>query len=140
MTVWVESPPCASLLTLPLSGLIMPQNTLETVNELIAGSFGGAAQVLVGQPLDTVKTRAQIAPSSDSFFYVTGSLPHHAQIVPQRACLSVVMLTLFPLDSLTMPQRKDPWIYWVKRYERRAFWHFTKVRLSLHPHPIASPD
>ena len=56
----------------------MPQNTLETVNELIAGSFGGAAQVLVGQPLDTVKTRAQIAPSSVSLFYVTGSPPHHA--------------------------------------------------------------
>jgi len=31
-------------------------------NELIAGSVGGAAQVLVGQPLDTIKTRAQIAP------------------------------------------------------------------------------
>ena len=41
----------------------MPHSPLETVNELIAGSFGGAAQVLVGQPLDTVKTRAQIAPS-----------------------------------------------------------------------------
>ncbi|KAI0263828.1 mitochondrial carrier [Gloeopeniophorella convolvens] len=40
----------------------MPSKSLETVNELIAGSFGGAAQVLVGQPLDTVKTRAQIAP------------------------------------------------------------------------------
>ncbi|KAH9976144.1 mitochondrial carrier domain-containing protein [Lactifluus volemus] len=40
----------------------MPHNILETGNELIAGSFGGAAQVLVGQPLDTVKTRAQIAP------------------------------------------------------------------------------
>ena len=37
---------------------------LQTVNELLAGSVGGAAQVLVGQPLDTVKTRAQIAPSS----------------------------------------------------------------------------
>ncbi|TDL22941.1 mitochondrial carrier [Rickenella mellea] len=36
--------------------------TYSTVNELIAGSIGGAAQVLVGQPLDTVKTRAQIAP------------------------------------------------------------------------------
>ena len=42
----------------------MPQSTLEIANELIAGSFGGAAQVLVGQPLDTVKTRAQIAPST----------------------------------------------------------------------------
>ncbi|KAI0715851.1 mitochondrial carrier [Fomitopsis betulina] len=35
----------------------------QTVNELLAGSIGGAAQVLVGQPLDTVKTRAQIAPN-----------------------------------------------------------------------------
>ncbi|TFY52267.1 hypothetical protein EVG20_g10626 [Dentipellis fragilis] len=39
---------------------------LETVNELIAGSVGGAAQVLVGHPLDTIKTRAQIAPSMAS--------------------------------------------------------------------------
>ena len=31
--------------------------------ELLSGSVGGAAQVLVGQPLDTIKTRAQIAPS-----------------------------------------------------------------------------
>ncbi|KAF8177792.1 mitochondrial carrier domain-containing protein [Mycena galopus ATCC 62051] len=37
-------------------------SSLRTMNELIAGSVGGAAQVLVGQPLDTVKTRAQIAP------------------------------------------------------------------------------
>lgn len=35
---------------------------LSTVNDLVAGSVGGGAQVLVGQPLDTVKTRAQIAP------------------------------------------------------------------------------
>ncbi|KAH8087867.1 mitochondrial carrier [Cristinia sonorae] len=35
---------------------------MRTVNELLAGSVGGAAQVLVGQPLDTIKTRAQIAP------------------------------------------------------------------------------
>ncbi|KAJ3934763.1 MAG: mitochondrial carrier domain-containing protein [Lentinula lateritia] len=38
-------------------------NGQATLNELIAGSVGGAAQVLVGHPLDTVKTRAQIAPS-----------------------------------------------------------------------------
>ncbi|KAF9465191.1 mitochondrial carrier [Collybia nuda] len=37
-------------------------SSLSTVNELLAGSVGGAAQVLVGQPLDTIKTRAQIAP------------------------------------------------------------------------------
>ncbi|PCH36664.1 mitochondrial carrier [Wolfiporia cocos MD-104 SS10] len=34
----------------------------STVNELTAGSLGGAAQVIVGQPLDTIKTRAQVAP------------------------------------------------------------------------------
>ena len=45
----------------------MGSDTLKTVNELIAGSAGGAAQVLVGQPLDTIKTRAQIAPSSVYF-------------------------------------------------------------------------
>lgn len=32
-------------------------------SDLIAGSAGGAAQVLVGQPLDTIKTRAQTSPS-----------------------------------------------------------------------------
>ncbi len=42
----------------------MNKNTQATINELIAGSVGGAAQVLVGQPLDTVKTRAQVAPST----------------------------------------------------------------------------
>jgi solute carrier family 25 (mitochondrial carnitine/acylcarnitine transporter), member 20/29 len=56
----------------------MRHSTFQTLNELIAGSFGGAAQVLVGQPLDTVKTRAQIAPSLVSLFYVIGSGPHHA--------------------------------------------------------------
>jgi len=40
----------------------MKRNTQATINELLAGSVGGAAQVLVGQPLDTIKTRAQIAP------------------------------------------------------------------------------
>ncbi|KAF8589466.1 mitochondrial carrier [Ramaria rubella] len=37
--------------------------TPSTLNELISGSVAGAAQVFVGQPLDTIKTRAQIAPS-----------------------------------------------------------------------------
>ncbi|SCV68096.1 BQ2448_217 [Microbotryum intermedium] len=34
----------------------------STLTSLIAGSAGGMAQVLVGQPLDTIKTRAQTAP------------------------------------------------------------------------------
>ena len=41
--------------------------TPSTLNELIAGSFGGAAQVIVGQPLDTIKTRSQIAPRTSRF-------------------------------------------------------------------------
>lgn len=40
----------------------MSKQYISTVNELIAGGVGGTAQVLVGQPLDTIKTRAQIAP------------------------------------------------------------------------------
>ena len=50
----------------------MKSTTQATINELIAGSFGGAAQVLVGQPLDTIKTRAQIAPSSvlSQFYFI----------------------------------------------------------------------
>ncbi|KAF9022943.1 mitochondrial carrier [Hymenopellis radicata] len=42
----------------------MNSKALSTINDLLAGSAGGAAQVIVGQPLDTIKTRAQIAPSS----------------------------------------------------------------------------
>jgi solute carrier family 25 (mitochondrial carnitine/acylcarnitine transporter), member 20/29 len=53
----------------------MGSDTLKTVNELIAGSVGGAAQVLVGQPLDTIKTRAQIAPSS-VYFHLMMFKPH----------------------------------------------------------------
>lgn len=47
----------------------MSSISLETINELVAGSAGGAAQVIVGHPLDTIKTRAQIAPSEVSFFH-----------------------------------------------------------------------
>lgn len=47
----------------------------STVNVLIAGSFGGAAQVLVGQLLDTIKTRAQIAPSMSTL-----SPPHFLMV------------------------------------------------------------
>ncbi|EJT96970.1 mitochondrial ornithine transporter 1 [Dacryopinax primogenitus] len=46
----------------PLAPLTGPHRRPGLVVELIAGSVGGAAQVLVGQPLDTIKTRAQIAP------------------------------------------------------------------------------
>ena len=31
----------------------------QTIKELLAGSFGGMVQVLVGQPFDTVKVRLQ---------------------------------------------------------------------------------
>jgi Mitochondrial carrier protein len=89
----------------------MPHNILETGNELIAGSFGGAAQVLVGQPLDTVKTRAQIAPSSVRTFM---SHTHHLTImctpVQQRACLLVLRLSLgfLILSEYACTARKGP--------------------------------
>jgi len=82
----------------------MPQSTLQTVNELIAGSFGGAAQVLVGQPLDTIKTRAQIAPSSVSPFYALGSLPHYVSM--PRITEGMFVRATFALrsyDTLTTP-------------------------------------
>ncbi|GAA5922840.1 uncharacterized protein JCM15063_003443 [Sporobolomyces koalae] len=41
---------------------VMPvQKKQSTAASLISGSMGGMAQVLVGQPLDTIKTRAQTA-------------------------------------------------------------------------------
>jgi solute carrier family 25 carnitine/acylcarnitine transporter 20/29 len=41
---------------------VMPQKKgTSTSASLISGSMGGMAQVLVGQPLDTIKTRAQTA-------------------------------------------------------------------------------
>jgi hypothetical protein len=100
----------ASLLSLPPPGLIMPQNTLETVNELIAGSFGGAAQVLVGQPLDTIKTRAQIAPSSVSFLFFTNSPSYHARTATTEGMFVSAILALFYARFPDMPQRKGPWI------------------------------
>lgn len=57
----------------------MPERTSTNASltiELLAGSVAGAAQVIVGQPLDTVKTRAQIAPRMFSFleFISSGEL------------------------------------------------------------------
>lgn len=52
----------------------------EVANELIAGSVGGAAQVLVGQPLDTIKTRAQTASSS-----MSSSISRDFSLTPRTA-------------------------------------------------------
>ncbi|WRT68821.1 uncharacterized protein IL334_005801 [Kwoniella shivajii] len=50
--------------TTPLQPIPDPPVQRRNANaiELISGSIGGASQVLVGQPLDTLKTRAQTAP------------------------------------------------------------------------------
>ena len=58
--------------------------TPGTVNDLLAGSIAGAAQVVVGQPLDTVKTRAQIAPSTLLVHYARITLSYN---MFQRGCL-----------------------------------------------------
>ncbi|KAA1098230.1 hypothetical protein PGT21_031165 [Puccinia graminis f. sp. tritici] len=47
---------------LPSERLTSGQHHASTAASLISGSAGGTMQVLVGQPLDTIKTRAQIAP------------------------------------------------------------------------------
>ncbi|WVN91187.1 uncharacterized protein L203_106444 [Cryptococcus depauperatus CBS 7841] len=39
-----------------------PKQHNDVAIELISGSFGGASQVITGQPLDTLKTRSQTAP------------------------------------------------------------------------------
>ncbi len=66
----------------------MASISLETVNELIAGSAGGAAQVIVGQPLDTIKTRAQIAPSEVLLFTVSFRISKNVFNSWPRNCLS----------------------------------------------------
>ena len=51
------------------------------------------------------------------------------------------ILTLFPLDSLTMLQRTGPWISWFRRFGKRVFWCSTKVRPSSPIPPFTpSPD
>lgn len=42
--------------------LALTMKSTATINDFLAGSAGGAAQVLFSQPLDTIKTRAQVAP------------------------------------------------------------------------------
>ena len=95
-----------------------------TINELIAGSFGGAAQVLVGQPLDTIKTRAQIAPSQLVLSVLEIFYP-----LPQRACLWVHTFNDYSTEGKLSP-RKDPWTFWPKHCGKRVFSLYTKVFFS----------
>ncbi|KAI0079318.1 mitochondrial carrier [Panus rudis PR-1116 ss-1] len=69
---------------------------LRTVNELLAGSVGGAAQVLVGQPLDTVKTRAQIAPKG----MFKGPMDILVQTLRKEGFLGLYKGTLSPLIGI----------------------------------------
>lgn len=119
----------------------MPQSTLETANELIAGSFGGAAQVLVGQPLDTVKTRAQIAPSSvhHSLTHIsmcqtnllTPFAPYNRGHVCQfhsrfyASILSEPASQKGPMDILMQTVRKEGVLALYKGSHHRAFLAFT---------------
>ena len=45
----------------PEASIVPHKRHTSTTASLISGSMGGMAQVLVGQPLDTIKTRAQTA-------------------------------------------------------------------------------
>ena len=46
-------------------GKLILSSSERTEEIILVSCLGGAAQVLVGQPLDTVKTRAQTAPSKE---------------------------------------------------------------------------
>lgn len=54
-----------------------PEQQSNVLTELIAGSVGGACQVIIGQPLDTLKVRAQTAPA--------GAFKNTIDIVKQTA-------------------------------------------------------
>ncbi|EPQ55242.1 mitochondrial carrier [Gloeophyllum trabeum ATCC 11539] len=70
--------------------------SLETVNELAAGSVAGAAQVIVGQPLDTIKTRAQIAPKG----MFKGPMDILVQTVRKEGILALYKGMLSPLIGI----------------------------------------
>jgi hypothetical protein len=40
----------------------------------------------------------------------------------------VLFFRLIPVFRLNPPCRKGPWTFWPRRCEKRAYWHFTKVR------------
>lgn len=61
--------------------------------ELVSGSVGGAMQVLVGQPLDTLKTRAQTAPKGK----YTGTLDILRQTMKNEGALALYKGMLSPL-------------------------------------------
>lgn len=79
----------------------------STINELLAGSVGGAAQVLVGQPLDTIKTRAQIAPSSvnclKSLMYIT-----HTTSFSEGMFVSLLFDVVYTYAGITTILKKGP--------------------------------
>jgi hypothetical protein len=86
----------------------MGSNTLKTVNELIAGSVGGAAQVLVGHPLDTVKTRAQIAPGSVSFYLMLTMTHSHNFVHRGHVCAFGIVISVAPGADLATILQKGP--------------------------------
>ncbi|KAH6910153.1 mitochondrial carrier [Coprinopsis sp. MPI-PUGE-AT-0042] len=71
-------------------------HTQATINELLAGSVGGAAQVLVGQPLDTIKTRAQVAPKG----MFKGPMDILTQTLRKEGFLALYKGTLSPLIGI----------------------------------------
>lgn len=65
--------------------------------EFMGGSVGGALQVIVGQPLDTLKTRAQTAPPGQ----FKGTLDILQQTVRKEGALALYKGTLSPLIGIS---------------------------------------
>jgi solute carrier family 25 carnitine/acylcarnitine transporter 20/29 len=90
-------------------------------NDLLAGSVAGAAQVIVGQPLDTIKTRAQIARRTYC------SPMHKGSFLAERA--------VSQLDN-----SKGPWIFSCELCVRKGLSRCTKVRPRHMPSAYTHPS
>ncbi|KAI8911075.1 mitochondrial carrier domain-containing protein, partial [Gorgonomyces haynaldii] len=70
----------------------------QTVKELLAGSFGGIVQVLVGQPFDTVKVRLQTQSTTNPVY--SGMVDCAAKTLKSEGILGFYKGTLTPLVGI----------------------------------------
>ncbi|RSH95462.1 hypothetical protein EHS25_000554 [Saitozyma podzolica] len=79
--------------------------------ELISGSVGGAAQVLSGQPLDTLKTRAQTAPRGQ----FKNTLDILQQTVRNEGFFALYKVLVSPGDTTGLSQSTRALVPWFPR-------------------------
>lgn len=80
---------------------IMPhKRQTSTAASLISGSMGGMSQVLVGQPLDTIKTRAQTAARGQ----FKGPLDIAMQTIKKEGFFALYKGEIYFFNSLQSPR------------------------------------